>query len=168
LSADTDGTYVCRLTVTDNATNTAFDEFTLLWDTTPPNVDAGTDAVINATYLQDATVSDPAPSSGILTYLWTQESGPGTLTMETPGAEDTNMSANIDGTYICRLTVTDLAGNSAYDELTLIWDTTPPIVDAGIDATVNMSYLQDATKLWYSNIPLDKSIRTRNSYVRNA
>ncbi|UCD38211.1 MAG: Ig-like domain-containing protein [Fidelibacterota bacterium] len=145
VDADTDGTYVCRLTVTDEAGNSAFDEFTLLWDTTPPNVAAGPNAIINATNLQDATASDPAPSSEIATYLWTQESGLGTVTFGTPGGEDTTLSADTDGTYVCRLTVTDYAGNSAFDELTLVWDTTPPNVNAGPNATVNASYLQDAT-----------------------
>ncbi len=145
LSADTDGTYVCRLTVTDSAGNSAFDDFTLVWDTAPPDVDAGVDAVANVTYLQDAIASDPAPSSGIASYLWTQESGPGTLTFGTPDAEDTTLSADSDGTYICRLTVTDNAGNTAFDELTLAWDTVPPDVNAGVDAVVNVTYLQDAT-----------------------
>jgi hypothetical protein len=144
VNASVDGTYVCRLTVTDNAGNTAYDEFTLIWDTVSPIVDAGTDATVNASYTQDATASDPAPSSGIV-YNWTQESGPGTITFGTPDAEDTTVSASADGTYVCRLTVTDNAGNYAFDEFTLIWDATPPNVDAGPDATVNETYTQNAT-----------------------
>jgi uncharacterized protein YodC (DUF2158 family) len=145
VSADSDGTYICRLTVTDNVGNSAFDEFTLVWDTTPPNVNAGMDATVNAIYLQAASVSDPAPSSGIATYSWTQVSGTGTVTFGTPDAEDTTVSADIDDTYICRLTVTDNVGNSAFDEFTLVWDTAPPNVNAGIDATAKTNYLQDAT-----------------------
>ncbi|MCG2826271.1 MAG: Ig-like domain-containing protein, partial [Thermoplasmatales archaeon] len=38
------------------------------------------------------------------------------------------ISATVDGTYVINLTVTDNAGNSAYDTMTLVWDTTPPTV----------------------------------------
>jgi hypothetical protein len=34
----------------------------------------------------------------------------------------------MDGAYVIRLTVTDKAGNSAYDDMQLIWDTIPPII----------------------------------------
>jgi uncharacterized protein YodC (DUF2158 family) len=145
VSADIDGTYVCRLTVTDNAGNTQFDEFTLIWDTASPTVNAGSNATVNATYTQNTIVTDPAPSSGIVTYNWTQVSGPGTVTFGTPDAQNTTVSADTDGTYICRLTVTDNAGNTEFDEFTLIWDTTSPTVNAGSNATVNGLYTQDAT-----------------------
>jgi uncharacterized repeat protein (TIGR01451 family) len=38
ITATVDGTYVLRLTVTDNVGNSANDTFTLIWDTTPPVV----------------------------------------------------------------------------------------------------------------------------------
>ncbi|MBI4009964.1 MAG: Ig-like domain repeat protein, partial [Candidatus Aenigmarchaeota archaeon] len=128
IQADTDGVYTIRLTVTDNAGNSAFDEITFTWDTAAPVVDAGLDAITNAQITQDATASDLL--SGIETYSWTQESGfPGIITFGTPNDEDTTIQADIDGVYTIQLLVTDYAGNSAFDEITFTWDTIAPIVD---------------------------------------
>ena len=97
-------------------------------DTVVPSVNAGVDQVKNALFTQDATVSDPAPSSGIATIAWTKFSGPGTITFGSPGAEDTTVTADAEGTYVLRLTVTDNAANSAFDDFTLIWDTGVPTI----------------------------------------
>ncbi|MCG2826376.1 MAG: hypothetical protein L6265_07290, partial [Thermoplasmatales archaeon] len=53
------------------------------YDTTAPSVNAGSDATKNEQFLQDATVSDPSPSSGIATHSWTKDSGPGTIAFGT-------------------------------------------------------------------------------------
>ncbi len=143
ISANIDGIYIIRLTVTDQAGNIAYDEFTLIWDITNPNINAGTNATVNAQYTQDATVTDA--TSGIDSYLWTQESGLGTVTFTSDNIEDPQINANTDGTYIIRLTVTDNAGNTGFDEFELIWDTTNPIVDAGPNAIANAQYTQNAT-----------------------
>jgi hypothetical protein len=127
-SASVDGSYTVTLTVTDTAGNSAFNTFQLTWDTVVPSVNAGVDQVKNALFTQDATVSDPAPSSGIATYAWTKVSGPGTITFGTPSAEDTTVTAGTDGTYVLRLTVTDTAGNSAFDTFQLTWDTVAPTI----------------------------------------
>lgn len=103
------------------------DSSSVFFDEVAPTVNAGTNKEVNAVVSQDATVSDLAPSSAIATYAWTNQTpGVGTITFGTPTAEDTNISASADGTYTIRLTVTDNAGNSAFDELTFIWDTTNP------------------------------------------
>ena len=100
------------------------DASSVLYDRTNPSVDAGTNKEVNATVSQDATTSDGG--SGIATHAWTKISGPGTITFGTPTTVDTTISANADGTYVLRLTVIDNAGNSAFDEITFIWDTTNP------------------------------------------
>ncbi|HCL99315.1 TPA: hypothetical protein DHW59_00075 [candidate division CPR2 bacterium] len=122
ISADADDTYVIRLTATDAAGNSAFDEMTLVWDTAAPVVNAGTDKTDNAQVSQDATVT------GATTYLWTKQSGSGTITFGTATAEDTTISADADDTYVIRLTATDAAGNSAFDEMTLNWDSSVPVI----------------------------------------
>jgi hypothetical protein len=48
------------------------------------------------------------------------------LTFGTTGATSTNVTASNDGVYTIRFTATDEAGNTAYDEVTLIRDTTAP------------------------------------------
>ncbi|MHB8092226.1 MAG: hypothetical protein ACYDH8_11630, partial [Syntrophales bacterium] len=35
-------------------------------------------------------------------------------------------TASLEGTYTIRFTATDAAGNSAFSDMTLVWDTTPP------------------------------------------
>ncbi|MCG2827209.1 MAG: PKD domain-containing protein [Thermoplasmatales archaeon] len=142
VSADTDGTYVIRLTVTDNAGNSKSDDFELIWDIVNPTVDAGTDKIKNAVFTQDATVTDTSPSSGIATYLWEKVSGPGTITFGTSDAENTTIAASADGTYVIRLTVTDNAGNSMPGEFTLTWDVTPPTTT------------DDAPTTWQTSTPV--------------
>ncbi|MBU3925792.1 Ig-like domain repeat protein, partial [Patescibacteria group bacterium] len=102
------------------------DASSVFFDSVNPLVNAGTDKEVNAFVSQDATVSDPDPSSGGLIYAWTMVSGPGLITFGTPVTEDTTISADTDGTYVIRLTVTDNAGNATSDEITFIWDTTNP------------------------------------------
>ena len=132
---DTEGSVPFTIDFSDIATPTpndgvqvtaVTDASSMFYDRTAPTVDAGTDKEVNATVSQDATTSDPSPSSSIDTWTWSQESGPGTVTFSSSNTEDTDISADTDGTYTLRLTVEDNAGNSAYDEMTFVWDTTSP------------------------------------------
>ncbi len=125
-----DGIYNCTLIVTDAATNPSLPlpVSTFQVDTVAPLVNAGGDKEVNVAVFQDATTSDPIPASGIVTWAWTQQFGPGTAVFGSGSSEDTTISADVDGTYTIRLTVTDAAGNSAYDEMTLIWDTVAPVL----------------------------------------
>lgn len=59
--ANTDGTYIIRLTATDNAGNSASDTFTLIWDTTPPVI-----TLINGnpiTIALNSTLVDPGATA---------------------------------------------------------------------------------------------------------
>ena len=105
----------------DNASNnnTAASQYSVTYDGTDPIVNAGTDKTTDEMISQDATASDPG--SGIASYLWTQESGPGTVTFITSIVEDPFIVADTVGTYTLRLTVTDNAGNSAWNEMTFVW-----------------------------------------------
>jgi len=124
-------------TIADGATN-ALTNYTpattlavskaLVVDTTDPVVDAGSNQAKNALFTQDATTSDA--TSGIASYSWSKVSGPGTITFGTATAEDTTISASVEGTYVIRLTATDNAGNSANDNFSLIWDTTRPTISS--------------------------------------
>ncbi|MCD6434206.1 MAG: Ig-like domain repeat protein, partial [Candidatus Diapherotrites archaeon] len=108
-------------------------------DTQAPTVNAGNDKIANTEFTQDATVEDT--NSKIASYSWEKISGPdgGTITFGSPNSEDTTISADKDGVYTIRLTVTDNAGNSNYDEMQLTWDTQDPTItdfDAPVADTV--------------------------------
>jgi len=96
----------------------------IIRDTTAPIVDAGPDRNGSFSFTQVATATD----AHTMTYAWTQVSGPGTLTFGSATALTTTISANALGAYVIRLTATDAAGNSAYDELTSTWSAPDPSV----------------------------------------
>jgi hypothetical protein len=66
-----------------------------------------------------------------MTYAWSQQAGPGTVTFGTATGLSTTITASIEGTYTIRFTATDAAGNSSYSDMTLVWDTTPPVAVIG-------------------------------------
>ena len=115
-------------------------------DKTAPIIDAGTDKLVNAQFTQEATVDGSI--SAVASYAWAQVSGPGAIIFGTLDTEDTTILADTDGTYVIRLTVVDNAGNSAYDEFTLIWDKTLPEVTLAIDPATN-----DGDNGWYVSNP---------------
>ncbi len=122
ISANTDGDYIIRLTATDDVGNITYDEIAFRWDTTPPAVNAGVDAYRNTSVNQNATVSD------IHTYTlsWSKVSGPGSVVFSSTTIEDPNISVSTEGVYVLRLSATDAAGNTAFDDFTYTFDTTAP------------------------------------------
>jgi len=94
-------------------------------DETAPTVNAGTDKEVNTTVAQEATTSDGG--SGIATWLWTFDAGLGTVNFTSAATEDTDIDATADGIYTVHLTVTDVAGNSATDDINFAWDTIAPM-----------------------------------------
>ena len=95
-------------------------------DTTMPVVSAGDDRIKNIAFTQAATATD----ANLMTYAWSKQSGPGSITFGTPHNKTTTISADADGAYTLRFTATDRAGNSVYDDMTLTWDTTKPATTA--------------------------------------
>lgn len=120
----------CTVTVTDMNGNPSniLDVTAFTVDTAAPIVNAGLDQVKNSQFTQKATASDA--TSGIATYAWSKQTGPGTITFGAPAFKDTTVSASEDGTYVIRLMVTDNAGNFGYDEMTLVWDTASPNISS--------------------------------------
>lgn len=102
------------------------DEIVFSLDMTAPTVDAGDNRQTNASFSQSTATADDGVS-GIDTYAWSKQSGPGTVTFDTADVLNPTVAAvSQDGAYVLRLTVTDEAGNSAHDDFTLLWDTTNP------------------------------------------
>ncbi len=112
-----------------------------------PVVDAGTTQVITvlATGLDGTVTDDGLPNPpGVVTTLWTQESGPGTVTFGDASSVDTIASFSEAGIYRLRLTAND-SQFFAYDEVSIVitegvdpfvttWDTT-----LGIGTTVTLA-----------------------------
>ncbi|MBP9706857.1 MAG: Ig-like domain repeat protein [Oligoflexales bacterium] len=123
VSADEDGEYTLRFTAYDLAGNANYDELNFIWDTTEPLVNLGADVTTNSSHTTNSTTSD---LNGIETFTWSKISGPGNINFTAATSANTSISADTDGTYVIRLTIVDSAGNSAFDEINFIWDTTPP------------------------------------------
>lgn len=96
-------------------------------DNMPPVVNAGGNQIKNVVFTQTATATDTSN----MTYAWSKQAGPGTVTFETANALSTTISASIDGTYTIRFTATDAAGNSSFSDMTLVWDTAAPTMAIG-------------------------------------
>ena len=143
------GTYVFRLTVTDNSGATATDNVTVTVNaaTAPPNqaptANAGSDVTltlpVNSTIL---TGSGYDPDGTIVSYAWTRVSGPTTFTLINANASSTALNGLVQGTYVFRLTVTDNSGATATDNVTITVNAvTPPAnqaptANAGSDITL--------------------------------
>jgi hypothetical protein len=95
-------------------------------DKVNPIVSAGSDKIASSTFAQDATATDV--DSGIASYSWIKVSGPGVITFDPTDVEDTNISADTEGIYIAKLTVQDVAGNTASSTFSFTWDITPPVL----------------------------------------
>ncbi|MEP3209519.1 MAG: malectin domain-containing carbohydrate-binding protein [Maribacter sp.] len=91
-----------------------------VFETRPPDVNAGPDQnitlPINMAVL-NGTATDP--DGGMLTYQWTQESGPSTATLTGADTADLTASDLIEGEYVFRLSVTDDEGETAFDDATI-------------------------------------------------
>ena len=147
-SFSTAGAYVLRLTANDGEF-TDFDEVTIQviaeQMNEAPTVDAGNDQTIQLpvdTVNLDGTVNDDGLPSETLDILWTQESGPGTVTFGDATQEDTTATFSEAGTYVLRLTADDGELN-AFDEVTITVneadpENEPPTVNAGNDQTITL------------------------------
>lgn len=116
----TAGTYVFKLTVTDNDAATSEDEVTITVNAnTAPTADAGADQiVVGSTTTVDASGS--TDDGSIVSYLWEKVSGPTDHHIVSPTSVSTTLSSLTSGTYVFRVTVTDNGGLTDTDEITII------------------------------------------------
>jgi gliding motility-associated-like protein len=136
-----EGTYIFRLTVTDDKGAEGFDEGNVRVNPTPPNVppltNAGSDLAItlpvNSASLNGSGSTDP--DGTLITYAWTQESGPATATISGGGTSAATVSDLVAGIYTFRLTATDDDGESAFDDVLVTVNpeplNNPPTANAG-------------------------------------
>ena len=91
------------------------------------------------TTIQGKVVSK-APDATIVSYKWTQVSGPSTATIATPNAATTTVSGLISGVYVFRFTITDNFGFVGSDDVKGTVNRNPqaPVADAGEDFIIQL------------------------------
>ncbi len=126
ISASVDGEYLVRLTASDAAGNTAFSEFILTFDFTPPSIDPGPPLLSNsATLTVRATLSDDTESQ-----VWTKISGPGAASFATADQAETNVTFVEDGVYVIQIAASDVAGNMSQSQLSITIDRQAPVINS--------------------------------------
>ncbi|UCG63843.1 MAG: metallophosphoesterase, partial [Deltaproteobacteria bacterium] len=139
------GIYVLRLEADDSELMSGDDvNITVFPEGTtnqPPVVDAGPDQTIALTSSAtlDGTVSDdglPNPP-GTVTMTWSQVSGPGTVTFADASAINTTASFSMEGTYFLRLTADDGGAIEAFDEVTIMVEQAPQILEIRVSASTD-------------------------------
>ena len=142
------GTYVLRCTVSDGGGLTDYDELTLIVASNqPPSIgvcQASQTTLLNTNAttinLSAVVLDDGLPlSPGIVTPLWTQVSGPASVSFLTPWTANTPVTIPATvGSYVLRLTVSDGA-LSATNNLTInVVSNLAPVVTA--DAATHIVY----------------------------
>ncbi|NIP36003.1 MAG: PKD domain-containing protein, partial [Thermoplasmata archaeon] len=151
----TPGRYVVTMVATDAAGNSDTDDLVVLVrDVTPPDADAGRDRTVDEdawAFFDGSATTDNGPDfpKGA-NFEWTFTVGE-MITRVT--GRTAGYVFNTPGVYNVTLNVTDEAGNWDVDYVIYtVLDTTPPMVDAGTDLTVD----EDAT------ITLDGTLTTDN------
>ncbi|OWW24558.1 hypothetical protein B4Q04_14670 [Zobellia sp. OII3] len=122
-----EGTYVFRLTATDDEGASAFGTVTVTVEAAnlAPTVSAVDDMVITLP-TDSVTLSGSASDSdgSVASYLWTKESG-GNATIASPTSASTLVEGLGEGTYVFRLTATDDEGASAFGTVTVTVNNAP-------------------------------------------
>ena len=129
-SFPTDGTYTLRLTATDVDLGDYFAEVTVIVNPAPPNqpptvsVAPVSPVTLPAGAVLDGTVIDDGLPTPVTTQ-WTG-SGPGFVTFGNENAVDTTASFSTDGTYVLRLTATDVDLGDYFAEVSITVNPAPP------------------------------------------
>ncbi len=140
-----EGSYVFRLTVTDNNSATAFDEVIVTVNPATvnqnPTVNTGFNQTVN---LPTNTINLTGVASDgdgtIAAYLWTKQSGPASGTMVNSTQATLTINDLVAGIYVFRLTVTDDDGATAMDEVqvTVVASNISPSANAGSDRSITL------------------------------
>ncbi len=140
------GTYIYKLTVTDdsNATASALDTvFVKAAVNLPPIANAGADQTITLpsnSVTVDGSASKDQDSGGVISsWSWIQSSGPPGATITSPTTATTTITGLQAGVYVFKLQVTDSGGATAYDSVIITVKAAanlPPVANAGTSKSI--------------------------------
>ncbi len=149
-----EGVYIFKLTVKDNSGVTATDQMQVTVKAAPvvpgaPSANAGGDKSITLpTSSVSLTGSGSETNGTIVSYAWSQVSGPNTAVFGTAGQASTGVSGLVEGVYVFKLTVKDNSGVTATDQVQVTVNAAipppppanqSPVADAGPDQNVDAS-----------------------------
>ena len=156
------GVYVFELTVTDNSGATGSDRVTItvkpavVVPNQAPVANAGYNLTItlptNSTDLNGSSSFDP--DGTIVSYAWSQVSGPATAGLNGAGSVNPKATGLVAGTYVFQLSVKDNDGATSTDQVTVsvkpaaVAPNLAPIADAGADGIITLpanTYVLDAS-----------------------
>ncbi len=137
--ADLAGTYVAQLVVSDTHGNNSSASVSISTQDLPPLANAGAAqlvAVGNTVQLNAAASSDPGGDP--LTYSWSWLSVPAgsAAALSSATAVNPTFVADLAGTYVVQLAVSDTHGNSSLATVEVATDSIPPLANAGAAQTV--------------------------------
>ncbi|MBX2955392.1 MAG: gliding motility-associated C-terminal domain-containing protein [Cyclobacteriaceae bacterium] len=139
------GTYVVRITATDNSGATGSEEatVTVVGSNQSPIANAGTNITLTLpTNSTNIVGSGSDPDGSITSYLWTQVNGPNTATITNGSSPTVTVSNLVQGVYTFRLTVTDNNGATGFANVTVTVNAAPvnnpPLANAGPDRSITL------------------------------
>ncbi|MFL5746835.1 MAG: PKD domain-containing protein, partial [Niastella sp.] len=126
-------------------------------DNQAPIVDAG-QSLSTKTYYVDVTGSATDNDGKIITYLWSQVSGPAASKIASPSGTSTRIEFNKSGNYVFQLAATDDKGTVGVDTMT---------VDVEILNTLVMTMRNYSGEAVYPIVLLNGSDNSRNTFNTN-
>ncbi|HUS02801.1 MAG TPA: DNRLRE domain-containing protein [Chitinophagaceae bacterium] len=105
----------------------------------PPVANAGPSQTIKLPASLTLTGSGTSTNGNIVGYLWSLVSGPNIPAVVSPSSATTAVNNLVAGTYIFQLQVTDNAGLTATDTISVLVNAAvPPIANAGVSQTIQL------------------------------
>jgi hypothetical protein len=110
----------------------------------PPSANAGSDQTITLPASSATLTGSGSETNGtIVSYQWTQISGPSTATITTAGQAQTTVTGLVQGVYVFQLKVTDNSGVTATDQTQVTVNPSVPVpgtptANAGGDQTITL------------------------------